>query len=108
VCQLVDLEISQIDSLRSDVFNAGGGAANSLSLVEATQFIENRLGSSISVSHVENPRKADTVIYITDNRKVERVLGWKPQLSLTEGLDSILAWIRENEEELRARYGSTG
>ena len=108
VCRLVEMEIGQIDSLRSEVFNAGGGAANSLSLVEATQFIENRLGRSISVSHLENARKADTVIYITDNRKVERVLGWKPRVSLSEGLDSILAWIRENEDELRARYGSNG
>jgi CDP-paratose 2-epimerase len=106
VCRLVDLEISQIDRLRSEVFNVGGGAANSLSLVEATRFFENRLGPSIMVEDIESPRKADTVIYITDNRKVERVLGWRPQVSLTEGLESILAWIRENEEELSTRYGS--
>jgi CDP-paratose 2-epimerase len=106
VCRLVDLQISQIRSLRSDVFNVGGGSANSLSLVEATQFFENRLGRSIPTSQIESPRKADTVIYLTDNRKVELVLGWKPRISLTEGLDSILAWIRDNEEELRTRYGS--
>jgi nucleoside-diphosphate-sugar epimerase len=108
VCRLVDMEMSQIGSLDSGVFNAGGGVANSLSLVEATQSLEKRLGRAMSISHVETPRKADTVIYITDNRKVERVLGWKPQVSLGEGLDSILAWIRENEAELSARYRSVG
>jgi len=66
------------------------------------------LGRSMSISHVETPRKADTVIYITDNRKIDRVLGWRPQVSLAEGLDSILAWIRENETELSARYRSAG
>jgi CDP-paratose 2-epimerase len=106
VCRLVNLEISQISSLPSSVFNVGGGFANSLSLVEATNYLEKRLGRSISISHVESPRKADTVIYITDNRKAERTLGWKPQVGIDEGLDSIVAWIAENEAELRARYCS--
>ena len=104
VCRLVELEIGQIGRLRSGVFNAGGGAANSLSLLEATQFLEKRLGRSMSISHEQSPRKADTVIYITDNRKVERLLGWKPRVNLAEGLDSILAWIEENEAKLSARY----
>jgi CDP-paratose 2-epimerase len=103
-CRLVDLEIGQIGSLRSGVFNAGGGAANSLSLLEATRFLEKRLGRSMSITHEESPRKADTVTYITDNRKVEHVLGWKPRVNLAEGMDSILAWIRENEAKLSLRY----
>jgi CDP-paratose 2-epimerase len=108
VCRLVEIEMGQIGRLRGGVFNAGGGAANSLSLLEATQFLEKKLGRSMSISREESPRKADTVIYITDNRKVERVLGWKPRLSITEGMDSILAWIGENEAKLSMRYRSAG
>lgn len=104
VCRLVELEISEMGRLRSGVFNAGGGAENSLSLVEATQFLEKRLGRLMSITHEESPRKADTVIYISDNRKVERVLGWKPKVSLAEGLESIIAWIRANEANLISRY----
>jgi nucleoside-diphosphate-sugar epimerase len=59
-------------------------------------------------SREESPRKADTVIYITDSRKVERVLGWKPKVSLAEGMDSILAWIEETEAKLSLRYRSAG
>jgi CDP-paratose 2-epimerase len=104
VCRLVDLEVDQITSLRGGVFNAGGGGANSLSLLEATRFLEERLGRSMLIAHEEIPRKADTVIYVTDNRKVERVLGWKPEVSLAEGWESILAWVGENEETLSRRY----
>ena len=106
VCRLVDAEIGQLGRLRSGVFNAGGGAANSLSLVEATQLLEKKLGRSMSISHIDRPRKADTAIYITDNRKAERVLGWKPKVNLAEGMDSILAWIGENEAKLNLRYRS--
>jgi CDP-paratose 2-epimerase len=106
VCRLVELEISRIGSLRSGVFNAGGGNANSLSLVEATDFLEKRLERSMTISQEETPRKADTVIYITDNRKVEHHLGWKPEVGIAEGFESILAWIRANEATLRSRYRS--
>jgi CDP-paratose 2-epimerase len=106
VCRLVDLEMGQITGLSNEVFNVGGGALNSLSLLEATKFLEERMGRSVAVTQEDHPRKADTVIYITDNRKVEQVLGWKPRLGIAEGLDSILGWIRENEAELRARYAA--
>jgi CDP-paratose 2-epimerase len=108
VCRLVDIQIAQMGSMRGGVFNAGGGAANSISLLEATNFLEKRLGRSMSMTHEPAARKADTVIYITDNRKVERELGWKPEVSVAEGFDSILAWIEENEAELSARYRPTG
>jgi nucleoside-diphosphate-sugar epimerase len=62
----------------------------------------------MSITQEPNARKADTVIYITDNRKVEGVLGWKPQVSLSQGLDSILAWIGKNEAQLSARYRPAG
>jgi len=111
VCRLVDLEIGQIGltgRLRGGVFNAGGGTANSLSLLEATRLLEKKLGRSMPISHEEIPRKADTVIYVTDNRKVECALGWKPNVSLVEGIDSILAWIADNEAQLSLRYRSAG
>jgi CDP-paratose 2-epimerase len=108
VCRLIDMEISHIGRLGNGVFNAGGGAANSLSLLEATKFLENRLGRQVPVSHEDSPRKADTVLYITDNRKVQRVLGWKPQVSLSDGLNSILSWIEKNEAELSRRYRPVG
>lgn len=90
------------------MFNAGGGAANSLSLLEATRFLEKRLGRLMSITHEDSLRKGDTVIYIADNRNVERVLGWKPKVSLAEGLDSILAWIRGDEAKLSSRYRIAG
>ncbi len=108
VCRLIDIEIGEIGKKRSGVYNAGGGAANSLSLLEATQYVEKHSGRSMSITHEPNARKADTVIYITDNRKVERELGWKPQVSLAQGLDSILSWVKENEAELSARYRAAG
>ena len=46
------------------------------------------------------------LIYMTDNRKAEKVLGWKPKVGISEGYDRILAWIRENEKDLRQLYAA--
>jgi dTDP-D-glucose 4,6-dehydratase len=43
---------------------------------------------------------------MTDNRKAEKVLGWKPKVGISEGYDRILAWIRENEKDLRLLYAA--
>lgn len=108
VCHLVDLQMSQISRFRGEVFNVGGGAANSISLLEATQQWQTRIGRSTSIVHEDAPRKADIALYFTDNRKIAKTFGWKPQINLVRGFDDILKWIRENEAELRARYSSAG
>ena len=104
VCGLVELQMNQIDRFRGDIFNVGGGAANSLSLREGTQLLEKKLGHGTTISVEEAVRKGDLPIYFTDNRKAGREMGWQPSVSLERGFDQILAWIRSNEDVLRKRY----
>jgi len=104
VWNLVQTQMSRISDFRGDVFNLGGGAANSLSLLEATRLVESRLGRSITIPHEDTVRAADIALYYTDNRKAGKILGWKPQVSCEAGFELIFAWIRNNEAELRSRY----
>jgi len=104
VCSLVELQIGQMDRFRGDIFNLGGGAANSLSLREGTALLEKKLGHSTAISVENSLRKGDLPIYFTDNRKCEKHLHWKPAVTLSQGFDQILAWIRANEDVLRKRY----
>lgn len=104
VCALVELQMSQMERFRGDIFNLGGGAANSLSLREATELLEQKLGYGTTFTMEDSVRKADLPIYFTDNRKAARILKWQPKVSMNEGLEQILAWIRANETTLRTRY----
>jgi CDP-paratose 2-epimerase len=101
---LLDLQIKQITRFRGDVFNLGGGAENSVSLCEATKTMQEISSRSTSVTHSDQARKGDIVLYWTDNRKATQQLGWKPAIGLQAGFTSIFNWIRENEAELRSRY----
>jgi CDP-paratose 2-epimerase len=107
VWSLVQTQLNRISTFRGDVFNLGGGAANSLSLLETTRLVESGLGRSIPIPHEPAVRAADIALYYTDNRKAERVLGWKPAVTLNKGFDLIFSWIRQHESELRARYAQS-
>jgi CDP-paratose 2-epimerase len=104
VLSLVELQMGQISRFRGEIFNFGGGSANSLSLREGTQLLENKLGHGTNIAVEDSARKGDLPIYFTDNRKGAKELSWKPAVNLDQGFDRILAWIRANEDALRKRY----
>jgi len=104
VCRLVELELEHLDSIVGQVFNVGGGMARSLSLVEATALLREKYGREVPISVDSQPRKADQIIYVTDNRKVQRLLGWCPEILVDEGYERIIRWIKENEAALRRLY----
>jgi CDP-paratose 2-epimerase len=104
VCALVESQMNQMDRFRGDIFNLGGGPENSLSLREGTQLLEDKLGHGTTITTEDAIRKADLPIYFTDNRKAAKLLNWTPKVTIEEGFDRILDWIRSNEASLRARY----
>jgi len=102
---LLDLQIKQITKFRGgEVFNLGGGAANSILLREATTAMQEISSRKASVTQRAKARHGDIVLYWTDNRKAAQQLGLKPQTDLRSGFTRIFDWIRENERELREGY----
>jgi len=105
--ELLDLQIKQIARFRGEVFNLGGGAANSVSLREATTAMQEITSRTAPITQTDKARQGDIVLYWTDNRKAAEQLSWKPQIDLRTGFTRIFEWIRENEAELRSRYVSS-
>jgi len=101
---LLDVQMAKLPSFRGEVFNVGGGAANAISLCEATKCMQEISSRSTSVVHSDEARQGDVVLYWTDNRKAAQTLGWQPKTDLRSGFARIFEWIRENEAELRSRY----
>ncbi len=101
---LLDRQLKQLPKFRGDVFNVGGGQANSVSLREATTIMQEMSTRTAPVTQTDQARKGDIVLYWTDNRKATAQLGWKPETNLRTGFGRIFDWIRDNEGELRERY----
>jgi CDP-paratose 2-epimerase len=86
--------ISHIGQGSGKAFNIGGGAENSMSLLELFAFLEERLG--IRMEYEMLPwRRSDQKYFVADHRYASSVLEWEPQMKNAAGIDTVLAWERE-------------
>jgi CDP-paratose 2-epimerase len=79
----------------AEVYNLGGGRANSVSILEAFQRVEALTGRPMDWSYVDKAREGDHICYISDLRKMQ---AHYPAWSLTKSLDDIFrelvdAWL---------------
>jgi CDP-paratose 2-epimerase len=77
------------------VFNVGGGAENSISLLELLELIQNRTGAKPEFSFAP-ARPGDQPFYVTDFSKLTHLTGWRPEVSVAEALLGIFYWWRRN------------
>ncbi len=77
------------------VYNIGGGAKNSFSLLE---FLEDlKIVSGIKPRIRFRPwHQGDQKVYITDFSRIRSELQWRPETSAKEGMKSIVDWVRAN------------
>ncbi len=99
--RLLAMQLERIDELSGRVFNVGGGIAGSVSLLELTQLCREATGNEIEIGSTAETSPVDVPVYVTDNGRVEREIGWAPQRRPADIVGEIVDWIRENEAALR-------
>ncbi|RLC88796.1 MAG: CDP-paratose 2-epimerase [Chloroflexi bacterium] len=92
-----DAAVTHSAQAAGQVYNIGGGPANTLSIWrEFGPLLEELLGRPIPVSQ-DGWRPGDQRIYISDTRKAARELGWRPRVGIAEGIRRLYHWIIENQ-----------
>ncbi len=86
---------THVNTAAGNVFNVGGGLENSVSLLELIQQIEECTGKRLRYSR-KPARPGDQLFYITDFGKLEKMTGWRPHFGVSDTLDKIFAWWKEN------------
>jgi CDP-paratose 2-epimerase len=77
-----------------EAFNIGGGRRNSLSLIELFDRLEREL--DVKLRYVKgDARPSDQRVFISNNAKANRLLGWAPKVDLDVGLRDALDWALE-------------
>jgi UDP-glucose 4-epimerase len=71
-------------------YNIGGG--HHISIKDLAQKIIQITGSFSQIQY-SNPVKGDAEHTFADTTKATRELGWKPQISLKEGLERYISWV---------------
>lgn len=87
----------KIQVTRGQVYNVGGGAANTASLLELIEDIEKLTGRKVQYLY-EQPRPGDQLVYITDCSRLEMDTGWHPASTVRETLEHIYHFRKQNSQ----------
>jgi len=79
------------------IFNVGGGASRSRSILGLVRFLERHTGAPIPVSF-HDWRPGDQPVYVSDIGKAVRELAWQPRFDVEEGVATLVDWVEANRE----------
>lgn len=93
---MYDAAIEKINKSAGQVYNVGGGKMNTIAIwTEFAPYLETLTGRKISIQRA-GWRPGDQRIFVSDIRKAENELGWKPAFGVEEGIRRLHQWVTEN------------
>jgi len=84
-------------NLKHGVFNIGGGAENTISLLELLDLLEELTSRRTKIGYADW-RPSDQKVYISDVKKAKEKLKWRPSISPKEGVSRLVEWVKENKD----------
>ncbi len=83
-----------IETIKGQAFNIGGGIENSSSLLELFQFLEHELDIQMTYQQLP-PRESDQRVFVADISKAKELIGWAPKVSKAEGVRKMIEWVSQ-------------
>lgn len=88
----------RIDIAAGQIYNLGGGPDNTLSVwAEFGPLLGRLAGHEIAVTFADW-RAGDQPVYVSDIRKAERELGWRPRVGVAQGVACLWDWVGANPQ----------
>jgi len=103
-CDLMLAQLAQWPSVTGRTMNAGGGLANSLSLMETTALCAEITGTQLPATSDLATHESDVRVYITDQRALSTALRWTPRRTPRQVLEDLHAWMTANRELLTPMF----
>jgi CDP-paratose 2-epimerase len=86
---------SHMSRASGEAFNIGGGPGNTVSLLELLDLIAELLDHK-PVFDFDAWRTGDQRYYVSDTGKFQAATGWKPRITVQEGLERLYRWLLES------------
>lgn len=91
------VELAETNGTEGQIFNVGNG--EEISMRDLVHEIMESAGRKIKVVHDQQrvrPEKSEVERLLCDASKIYNKCGWRPQVSLRDGLKQICHWIKKN------------
>lgn len=98
----MDVVRTNLQKTHGQIYNIGGGSANSISLLDLIQEIQELTGHRLEYVRDEC-RPGDQPVYITDYRKLHAATGWRPEIGIRRTLELLRAFWDENRQSIADR-----
>jgi CDP-paratose 2-epimerase len=103
VDDLVSLYLAALakpEAAAGKIYNAGGGAANTLSLLELVTLIDTQRKRPLNPLF-SDWRPGDQKIFVADCAKAKSELEWRPNVSPYQGFKLLFDWVTANSDLMR-------
>jgi CDP-paratose 2-epimerase len=88
-----------LDRTAGQVFNIGGGAANTISIwTEFKEILAQLAGRPVEAAAWGPWRPGDQLVYVSNCAKARDTFGWEPMVGKEEGIARLWNWVRDNPE----------
>jgi len=96
-----------IRTLSGQVFNIGGGPANTTSLLQLIGLIGELQGKHPRLRW-DSWRPGDQRYYVTNFSKFQTATGWTPRVPMTEGINRLHEWLIQSREAVPNKLAAVG
>ena len=86
---------AHMEALSGQAFNIGGGADNTISLLNLLDLIGETYGSESRTSRFDDWRPGDQRYYVSDTRKFQDATGWAAKTDVMRGIERLAHWLCE-------------
>lgn len=93
------IRIAEEDATVGEVINLATG--KEVSIGDLANTVIDLLGNKHRIEIDENrirPQKSEVHQLLGDSTKAKKMLGWSPEVSLSEGLDQTISWVRRHHD----------
>lgn len=91
------LAAGSVPGVEGKVFNLGTG--QEIRIGDIADLIAQRVGHKVEIVVDPDrlrPQKSEVLRLVSDNKLAREVLNWSPRISLNDGLDQCIDWMRDN------------
>ena len=104
IAELVIRQISKPEKSVPRILNVGGGPDGALSLREIPRICEEEFGHAIQVGSCPNSRPYDIPYDVTDFRRAQEFLDWRPSCRAPDLVTNLCQWSLSNMDFIRGLF----